>query len=161
MSGLAGCITLDGAPLDPRVVQRMATATPYLGPDGADQWCAGPVGFVRFKHTTTPQAAGERQPIHDGRTGLTLCFDGRLDNRDDLLRDLRDHGIDAAASDATILLALFARDGDECVRRLVGDYAFAIWQPRTRRLFCGRSPLGWRPFFWCRTNARLGFATEA
>src|SRR5262245_1455878 len=164
MSGLAGCVRLDGVPVDPRTAQRMAQSTPYLGPDGVDVWCAGPAAFVRFKHATTPQAGAERQPIVDDRTGLTLCFDGRLDNRGELLRDLQggtaSAGFDPNASDAAIVLSLFARDGDACVRRLVGDYAFAVWQTQARRLFCARSPVGWRPFFWIRRDELLGFATE-
>src|SRR5262245_4008807 len=144
MSGLAGCVCLDGVSVDPRIAQLMAQATPYLGPDGVEVWCAGPAAFVRFKHATTPEAGAERQPIVDDRSGLTLCFDGRLDNRGDLLRDLRgataSSTVDPMASDAAILLSLFARDGDACVRRLVGDYAFAVWQARARRLFCARSP---------------------
>jgi asparagine synthase (glutamine-hydrolysing) len=160
MSGLAGCLAINGAAVDPQIVRRMAESTPYLAPDGVDVWSDGPVGFVRFRHATTPQFAW-RQPITDDRSALTLCFDGRLDNRDDLLRDLRGvGGLDADASDDAIVLALFARDGDTCVKRLAGDYAFAVWQARTRRLFCARSPVGWRPFFWCRTPAWLGFATE-
>src|SRR5262245_21918532 len=163
MSGLAGCVCLDGVPVDPRTAQRMAQSTPYLGPDGVEVWSAGPAAFIRFKHATTPEARAECQPITDDRAGLTVCFDGRLDNRADLLRDLQGvtaSGADPNASDASILLSLFARDGDACVRRLVGDYAFAVWQARSRRLFCARSPVGWRPFFWIRTGERLGFATE-
>src|SRR5262245_11630562 len=128
MSGLAGCVSLEGAPVDPCALRRMAGATPYLGPDGADVWCDGPAGFVRFKHATTPEAAAERQPLSDARARLTIVFDGRLDNRDDLLRDLDTASAeDARTGDGAIVLALFARDGDACVSRLVGDYAFAAW----------------------------------
>lgn len=162
MSGLAGCVSLDGALIDPRPLQRMAASTPYLGPDGLDTWCEGPAGFVRFKHATTPEALAERQPFLDEPAGLVLAFDGRLDNRDDLLRDLRHaSAIDARAADGAIVLALYARDGDACVKRLVGDYAFAVWQSRSHRLFCARSPVGWRPLFLARRHNLLGIATEA
>jgi len=164
MSGLAGCVCLDGVPVDPRTAQLMAQSTPYLGPDGVKVWSAGPAAFIRFRHATTPEAGAECQPIIDDRAGLTVCFDGRLDNRGDLLRDLQggtaSAGLDPNASDASILLSLFARDSDGCVKRLVGDYAFAVWQARPRRLFCARSPVGWRPFFWIRRGELLGFATE-
>lgn len=160
MSGLAGCIHLDGAPVDPAVARRLAAATPYLGPDGADVWCEGSAAFVRFRHETTPEGIGERQPAIDHRSGTVVCFDGRLDNRADLLRGLRDAHRAGAATDAAIVLGLFLRDGDECVRLLAGDFAFAVWQPCVRRLFCARSPVGWRPLVWCRRGLSIGIATE-
>jgi len=160
MSGLAGCISLDGAPVDPEVARRLAESTPYLGPDGADVWCDGAAALVRFRHATTPQAVGERQPIVDERAGLVVCLDGRFDNRSDLLDALRDDALDSSAGDAALLLALYARYAERCVDHLVGDYAFAVWQPRARRLFCARSPVGWRPLCWWSGRGRLGFATE-
>lgn len=160
MSGLAGCLVLAGAQFDRGFLERAAAATPYLGPDGVDTWSDDHMGMVRFRHATTPEAVHERQPATDERTGLAVCFDGRLDNRDELLRDLRGAGVVRSATDAAIVLALFARDGDACVRRLVGDFAFAVWHARTRRLFCARSPAGWRPLFWCRRGNVFAFATE-
>src|SRR5262245_33195583 len=120
MSGLAGCVCLDGVPVDPGTAQLMAQSTPYLGPDGVEVWCGGPAAFIRFTHATTPEGSAERQPVIDDRAGLTVCFDGRFDNRGDLLRDLQggSPAVDPNASDASILLALFAREGDGCVKRL-------------------------------------------
>ncbi len=164
MSGLAACVAFDDAPADRSlldVARRMAEATPYLGVDGADVWCDGRAAMVRFRHATTPESVGERQPAIDDRSGLVLCFDGRLDNRADLIREVPDAGVDARSTDAEILLALLARRGDAAVQRLVGDYAFAAWQPRDRRLFCARSPVGWRPLVWCRHGGRVGVATDA
>lgn len=166
MSGLAGCLMLDDAPFDCGFLARAAAATPYLGPDGVETWTDGRMGMVRFRHATTPEAVDERQPATDERTGLAVCFDGRLDNRDELLRDLRRSGpngvvgLDRNTTDGAVVLALFARDGDACVHRLVGDYALAVWQARARRLFCARSPAGWRPLFWCRHRNVFGFTTE-
>jgi len=49
MSGLAGCVRLDGGAVDPHTAPLMARSTPYLAPDGVEVWCAGPAAFVRFK----------------------------------------------------------------------------------------------------------------
>jgi len=160
LSGLAGGVALHGAPFDRGFLDRAAEATRYLAPDGVECWSDGHAGFVRFRHVTTPQAEQEHQPATDARTGLALGFDGRLDNRDELIRDLPNAGLDQASGDAAIVLALYVEHGDACVRRLVGDYAFGVWQPHTRRLFCARSPGGWRPLFWCRHGDMFAFATE-
>jgi asparagine synthase (glutamine-hydrolysing) len=160
VSGLAGFLHVRGQSMDADTLERAATRASYLAIDGTDIWRDGPVGFVRFKHATTPQAVGERQPAIDSSSGLVVCFDGRLDNRDELLRGLAIAGLDAGASDAEIVLALVAKDGDACVDALVGDYAFASWDSRRRRLFVARSPAGWRPLYWARDGDVIGVASE-
>ncbi len=92
---------------------------------------------------------------------MVICFDGRLDNRAELLALLGARGaVLARAPDSAIVLALFEALGDDMVKALAGDFAIAIWQPRERRLFLARSPLGWRPLLWCFDGATFGFATE-
>jgi asparagine synthase (glutamine-hydrolysing) len=161
MSGLAGLISLDGRMVERQTLDRMASTALYRARDGVGLWHCGEAGLIRFKHATTPQAVHEIQPYENGRSGLVICFDGRLDNRDELLRILAGSaGLDGGAADCVIVLALFKRDGEECVQRLVGDYAFAVWQPENHRLFCARSPLGWRPMQWYRDNHVFAFATD-
>lgn len=86
---------------------------------------------------------------------LTLAGDVRLDNRDDLAA-----GLEATGDDADLLLAAYARWGDGCAERLLGDFAFAVWDARARRLFCARDSLGVRPFYYARDGGRLIFASE-
>ncbi len=90
-----------------------------------------------------------------------ICFDGRLDNRAALLALLGDRQTELGdAPDGDIALALFDRFGEGFLQELVGDFALAIWQPRTRHLFCARSPTGWRPLLWTCNGGMLAFATE-
>jgi asparagine synthase (glutamine-hydrolysing) len=141
-------------------VERIAAAAAPRGFDGVSQWHDGPAGLIRFHHATTPEAVGERQPLA-GASGAVIAFDGRLDNRADLLALLGARGAAlAGAPDVALALALFEARGDRFLSDLVGDWAIAIWQPALRRLFLARSPMGWRPLLWCCEDGIFGFATE-
>ncbi len=162
MSGIGGFISLDGSPARTEWIPGMAKALGRYGPDGVAHWCAGPAALLHGKLVTTPEAQAERQPLVDEAAQLVLCLDGRLDNRADLLAWLHPRApLPETASDAALLLALFQQEGDECVERLVGDFAFVVWDARERRLFCARSTVGWKPFHWHCDGRTFAFGTDA
>ncbi len=161
MSAIAGVVHVDGRQVSEQTLAAMEAAAPPRGFDGTTRWQGGPVGFIRTAHATTVEAVGEVQPAIGTGSGVALLFDGRLDNRSELLDLLGWHGAAlAAAPDPAIALALFERLGDAFVRRLVGDFAIALWQPREQRLLLLRSPLGWRPMLWTFDGKTFGFATD-
>jgi asparagine synthase (glutamine-hydrolysing) len=161
LSAISGILYVDGRAMADRALAAMAAAAPPRGSDGVTRWHDGPVGFIRAAHATTPEAVGEVQPQIGMGSGVAVLFDGRLDNRGELLDLLGWHGAGlATACDPAIVLALFERLGDAFVHRLVGDFAIALWQPRDRRLSLLRSPIGWRPLLWTFDGKTFGFATE-
>ncbi|GGA56975.1 asparagine synthetase B family protein [Sphingomonas psychrolutea] len=160
MSGIAGVVYGDGRDVSPALLEQVSTASAIRADDGVAHWAGGSAGLIRFRHATTPEALGERQPS-PAASGNVIAFDGRLDNREELIAML---GRDGAAlrqrPDEEIALALFERIGDGFMRHLAGDYAFAIWQPDQRRLFCARAPVGRRPFFYHLSADGFAFASE-
>jgi asparagine synthase (glutamine-hydrolysing) len=161
MGGLAGLVSLHGQPVSRQSLDGLIAAGRHLGPDGVGCWASGPAGLVAFKMVTVPEASGEAQPLVDTSRQLVLCFDGRLDNRDELCRLVASEDQPRqGASDSALVLALFRRYGTPCVERLVGDYSLALWDGRQRELFCARSPLGFRPFYWWCDDTTFAFATE-
>ncbi len=149
MSGIAGVFRLDGSPVEMGLLQRMGQQMAYLGPDGEGLWSRGPVGLAHRKLVATPEAEEERQPItlEDGR--LAIVWDGRVDNRQELLSSLgRAFPVDASISDPCLALWAYRRWGEGCVQHLVGDYAFALWDGGRRALFCARDPMGIRPLYY-------------
>lgn len=161
MSGIAGIVHTDGRSVDAAAIGRLAAAAACRGFDGTATWHDGPAGLVRHRHATTPEASGERQPRPDDASGMVIAFDGRLDNRGDLLALLGRAGEPLKpAPDCEIALALFEARGDAFLDLLVGDWALAIWTPRSRRLLCARSPMGWRPLLWTFDGKRFAFSTE-
>ena len=160
MSGIAGIVHNDGRDVSRALLEQVAAAAALRADDGIAYWADGPAGLIRFRRATTPEAIGERQPF-PSPSGVVMAFDGRLDNRAELIALLGASGESLRTSpDDEIVLALFDRVGDDVPRHLVGDFAFAIWQPGPRRLFCARSPVGFRPFLYNVTGNRFSFASE-
>jgi asparagine synthase (glutamine-hydrolysing) len=123
-------------------------------------------GLVRFDGRPVEDGplvglGGTPPVILPGRQ-VGLLADARIDNRDELLPEFREHGLLAGDSDAALLLAAWLHWGDRCLERLVGDFAFAVWDARSRRLFCGRDPLGMKPLCFARLGSgHYAVASEA
>jgi asparagine synthase (glutamine-hydrolysing) len=127
----------------------MVAAVPHRGLDGTGIWLDGSVGLGHAMRWTTPEAVLERQPLADETGALCLTFDGRVDNREELRRTLEGDGISLRTdTDAEIVLKAYERWGEECPSRILGDFAFAIWDGRASHLFCARDIRGWKPFYY-------------
>lgn len=152
---------LRDAPAIPHgLLDAMIAAAPRRGLDGVLHWQDGPAGMIRFAHHTTTESIGERQPFI-GATGATLLFDGRLDNRGDVIALLGgDTKALATAPDGALALALYERRGRAFVGELIGDFAIVIYDASERRLSLFRSPLGWRPLYWTFDGNRFAAATD-
>lgn len=162
MSGIAGIIEGSGRTVEAGMLSAMVHATPHLGIDGVRMVERDVAGMIRFELATTPEAVGRFQLAEHQPSSLLMAFDGRIDNRAELidLASAEARGLPADATDCEIVLAAFRRLGDGVVERLVGDYALAVWNADRRRLFCARSPVGWRPLLWTLQGQRFAFATE-
>ena len=139
MNAIFGLFNLDGLPAAEHL-SVMQSSLAFWGRDGAGAWSAGPFGLGCQHLAGTPQAAGERLPLRDDASGLTLTAGARLDNRAELLDQLEieeDHASESV-SDAELILGAYRRWGQDCVHRLEGAWHFAVWDERQRRLFLAR-----------------------
>lgn len=152
MSGIAAVFARDGRPLEPRAVWAMLDAVPYRGPDGQQVRLDASVGLGHARLAMTAEEETELQPLVSPRTGCLLVADVRLDNRDALLAQLPERP-PAETTDAELLLRAYETWGVEAVKRLLGDFAFVIWDPRRQRLLCARDSSGQRSLFY-RADAR-------
>lgn len=149
MSGIVGIYNLDGRPVDAQLLQRMTAAITKRGPDGAGHWVSGPVALGHLMLHTTPEALRERQPLMDETARLCLTLDGRVDNREELRAALLAQRIRLRdETDAELVLRAYECWGIESPQRIIGDFAYAIWDERERQLFCARDALGARPFYY-------------
>jgi asparagine synthase (glutamine-hydrolysing) len=161
VSGIAGILHLDGSPADPALLREMTDALAHRGPDGAGYWTDGVVALGHRLFVTTTEAQRERQPHHDAAACLCLTFDGRLDNREELAAAIRGRGIALREdTDAELVLRAYEAWGEDSPRRLLGDFAYALWDGRERRLFCARDYMGLRPFHFVRAGSHFLFASE-
>jgi asparagine synthase (glutamine-hydrolysing) len=161
VSGIAGIAALDGAPVESALPARMADFLAGRGPDGTRAWTAGTVGLAHALLRTGDVGGDVPQPLTlDGR--MSIVADARIDGRDDLVRDLAGAGIHAAADApaAELILHAVRAWGDDAPRHLLGDFAFAVWDARYRRLLCARDPFGVKPFFYARTFRAFVFSNS-
>jgi asparagine synthase (glutamine-hydrolysing) len=159
MSGILGFYRLDGSPAQASVLEAMLTSLRHRGPDGSSTWISGSVGLGHLMLRTTPESLVEGFPLRESARGFVLTADIRLDNRADLSKEL---GLTAKEpGDGAIVLAAYARWGERCVEHLLGDFAFALWDPKRRLLFCARDPFGTKSFYYHHETARLfAFGSE-
>lgn len=154
MSGIGGLIYLDGKPVHSKELKGLASQLERRGPEGTHTWIHGSVGLVHTRLVTTPEAQNERLPLTHRGSGCTITADLRIDNRRELIECLRLNDRGRELGDAEILLSAYLAWGENCIERIEGDFAFAIWDERKRRLFCARDRFGLKPFVYLHTPGK-------
>jgi asparagine synthase (glutamine-hydrolysing) len=160
LSGIAGLYYLDHRPIDPQTLEQMLARIAYRGPDGSGLWYDGPVGLGHQMLRTTPESLHEQLPLADESGDLIISCDARVDNRSELIEALEIERPRAEITDASLILRAYERWGEQCPERLVGDFAFAIWDRRRKVLFCARDPFGVKPFYYFRSDRIFALASE-
>jgi asparagine synthase (glutamine-hydrolysing) len=160
MSGIVGIWNLDGRPVEPDLIRRLNAPLPHRGPDGHGEWVQGPVGLACQLLRVTPESLHEVQPlVHP--SGAVIVFDGRLDNREELLSHLKGAwGAEPDSPDPALVLAAYASWGERFPEYLNGDFALAVFDPNRRQLFLARDTMGIRPLYYHRTGDTFLFASE-
>src|ERR1051326_1409360 len=159
MSGIAGILNLDGAPVDRSLLSRMTNFMTFRGPDAQQIWLQGNIGLGHALLRTTEESEDERQPFTlDGQVWIDA--DARLDAQCDLIEKLaaRDKYVKPGLTDSELLLRAYRVWGEDCVEHLLGDFAFAVWDGARQRLFCARDHLGVRPFFYAHVGQTVIFS---
>jgi asparagine synthase (glutamine-hydrolysing) len=133
-------------------------ASAYHGIDRSGTWNSGAIALGQHQLCTTPESEFERQPTSTQDGSVCVSFDGRLDNREALLAAL-DAQPAELLTDVDLLIRAYLRWGLDCVDHLVGDFGFALWDARERRLFCARDPLGIRPVYYAQHHGGVAVAT--
>ncbi len=149
MSGIAGIFGTDGKPVDRALLDRLDRGIAHRGTDAAGSWIGGHVALIHHALWSTRESMGERQPLTDETADLHLTLDGRIDNRTELAASLAARGFPPRRdSDAELVLRAYQCWQTECPAKLLGDFAFALWDGSRQRLFCARDILGIRPFYY-------------
>ena len=149
MSGIVGIVHADGAPVDRLLLADLTDSMESRGPDGRRIWLEDTVGLGQAKLATTESARRETQPLTlDG--DVWIVADARIDGRRELCAELESFGRQGVrdATDAELILHAYGTWEDEVAAHLLGDFSFAIWDGRRRRLVCARDPLGVKPFYY-------------
>lgn len=158
MSALGGECYFNEAQVDERTLAALGRGLDTNGPDGGLEYRAGSIGMVYRAFHTNQESRLETQPLVSPAKHV-LCWDGRLDNREDLIVLLRDYLHDDY-SDAAIVMAAYLKWGADFFSRIIGDFALSLWDPIERRLFLARDPFGTRPLFYHANEDRILWSSE-
>jgi asparagine synthase (glutamine-hydrolysing) len=138
----------------------MLDAQRRYGPDAADRWSGGDIAVGRNLARLVPEDRFDAQPVVGGGGRFVLVADLRIDNRSEVGSAL---GVEsrrlAGWSDSALLLAAWERWEEKCLDRLVGDFAFAIWDSERRRLVLARDFAGARPLHFHASTGLFAFAS--
>ncbi|MDJ0616364.1 MAG: lasso peptide isopeptide bond-forming cyclase [Calothrix sp. MO_192.B10] len=161
MSGIVGIYNLDGRPVESEQLGSMVDILAHRGPDGADVWCSKSIGLGHRMLWTTPESLLEKLPLVSQTGDLVITADARIDNRDELISalELNDRPAEKI-TDSQLILAAYEKWGEQCPDKLLGDFAFAIWDAHKQQLFCARDHFGVKPFYYYQSEQTFAFATE-
>lgn len=160
MSGILGIWNRDGEPVSRELLSKMSAKMAHRGPEGETQDVHGCTGFAFQMMRVTPESKDERQPVKNS-TGAVLMFDGRLDNRDELLSILRPSAkLQVGSPDSAIVMAVFEKFGGEFAKYLNGDFAVAVWDPAQQQLLLARDIMASRTLYFCQVGSTVLFASE-
>ena len=157
MCGIAGLMTLDGAPPDARILDALSGALVHRGPDGVGRFVGPGIGLVQTRLAIIDLVTGD-QPLY-GPEGTVAVVNGEIYN----YVELRERWKDAryqTQSDCEMPLHAFARAGAGFARDLRGMYAAALYDPADATIYLARDPFGIKPFYYAETPAGFVFASE-
>ncbi|MCP3857241.1 MAG: hypothetical protein GY698_21340 [Actinomycetia bacterium] len=157
MSGIFGVVDRRGTGGGWPTLQAMAHAMEYWGPDGIHTWSDEAAGLGQCMLSSTTGPSFERPHVMGDRQRVIVAA-ARIDNRVELCGDL--DLIERGTSNTEIILAAYEKWGDACPDRLLGDWSFAIWDPREQSLFLARDHLGNTGLYYHQEGERLLFASS-
>ena len=161
MCGIAGIWHLDGRPVDPAALKRMADALAHRGPDGEGYRVDGDLGLAHRRLKIVDPGPQSHQPMADESGRYHIVYNGEIHNYVELRRELESAGATfRSAGDTEVALQAFLRWGDGCFDRFNGMWALAVWDARDRVLTLSRDRFGIKPLVISRRGARFAFASE-
>jgi asparagine synthase (glutamine-hydrolysing) len=166
MCGVAGALQSDRGLLKDsaaRVARAMADQLEHRGPDDSGVWESddGLVALAHRRLSVIDLSPLGRNPMSWDNGRLWITFNGEIYNFMELRRELERRGHHFRSStDTEVILAAYDQWGVDCVERLVGMFAFGVWDTSKRRLWLVRDRLGKKPLYYADTGRTLRFASE-
>jgi asparagine synthase (glutamine-hydrolysing) len=160
MCGIAGQVLGDGRPVERATLVNMCRAQAYRGPDSHGVHISDGAGLGIQRLRVIDLESGD-QPIFNEDRSIAVVLNGEIYNYRELRSELASRGHSfSSKSDTEVIAHLYEEEGIDCVRRLIGMFAFALWDEPRRRLFLARDRLGKKPLFYSIRNGGISFASE-
>jgi asparagine synthase (glutamine-hydrolysing) len=147
----------DGKPVDPAHLAKVKPVVAPYGPDDEGIYAVANLSILYRAFHTTKESRRETQP-HVCQSGAVITWDGRLDNRAELIRGLSDV-LTASSTDISIVAAAYEKWGANSFARLVGDWALSIWDAKSRSLTLAKDLIGTRHLYYSIDNGQVTWST--
>lgn len=157
MSVQFGKCNFDGRPIDFRELEKVLPLLVPHGPDGEGHICKDNFALVYCAFHTTTESRQELQPF-SARTGAVITWDGRLDNREELLVALPGE-LSFKSTDLQIIVSAYEQWGVQSFAKLIGDWALSIWNPADQSLILAKDFVGARPLYYCVARDQVTWCT--
>ena len=162
MCGIAGFIRKDRTESEnTSLLSRMGDSLYHRGPDAGGNYLDKGVGMAHRRLSILDLSDSGAQPMtsHSGR--YVMVYNGEIYNYMSLRNELKGENVHFRGnSDSEVFLAMFERDGPDCLSRLNGMFAVAIWDTETEKLFLARDRLGKKPLYYYKRNDQFLFGSE-
>lgn len=160
MCGIAGLIGGPGEQVSGAEVRRMCSTIVHRGPDDEGVYARGPAG-LGMRRLSIIDLSGGRQPIHNEDQSVWVVFNGEIYNFPELRKELEQRGHKFYThSDTEVIVHLYEDFGADCVKKLRGMFAIALFDEKRQLLLLARDRLGKKPLYYAEKNGRLYFGSE-
>ncbi len=147
----------EGQPPATDYFEKVSTTLAPYGPDSNESYSKGAVMILYRAFHTTKESRRESQP-HVSPSGAVITWDGRLDNRAELISGLRDV-LAFDSTDLAIVAAAYEKWGADSFAKLIGDWAVSIWNPNNRSLILAKDPIGTRHLYYSIDTGQIAWCT--
>lgn len=161
MCGIAGFSLFNHEEGGIQALEAMHEAIYHRGPDASGTYLDKEVGLCHRRLSILDLSEAGNQPMFSPDSNLVIVFNGEIYNFLELREELIAKGVHFKShTDTEVILALYAREGIECLNKLNGMFAFALWDKIKHQLFIARDRLGKKPLYYYAQNGRFAFGSE-
>ncbi|MBI4649368.1 MAG: asparagine synthetase B [Bacteroidia bacterium] len=160
MSAIFGITNFDGKPVTAELLNQMKEPMKYWGPDGGDIWYEQNIGLGQLHLFNTPESVYEKLPVISDDGNLVLTAAARIDNREELVDQLRlDRSCLTTKPESYFILKAYQKWGSDSPKHLFGDWSFAVWDRKEKKLFLARDHHGNTSLYWHRNEKYFAFSS--
>ncbi len=160
MCGIAGYIPLKGGAVDSGILRLMTDSISHRGPDDFGFFKDDYIGFGHRRLSIIDLSSDGHQPMVN-EDGLVITYNGEIYNYLELREELENLGATfKTKTDTEVILQAYKYWGEQCSEKFNGMWAFAIYNPATKNIFCSRDHYGIKPFYYCQLNDVFAFGSE-
>lgn len=161
MCGIAAMVALNGAKIEPDVIERMSNAIKHRGPDAEGNFISDSVGFGFRRLSIIDLSSAANQPMTSDDGLVVIVFNGEIFNYIELRMELQELGyVFRTKSDTEVLLNAYREWGYGCLSKLNGMWAFIIYEAKQGKIFVSRDRFGIKPLYMYRSGDIVFFGSE-